>query len=191
MTGQISDSIIYKRKEYSLAEFEGGHLFDPAKYGIQPQPTSSANWRGFVCTYKVYRKRLKLSNLSINIEDHEYKKLFKALNIDSDPNVSHYHYIDYLDNLLIDVDFTGKILIGKDFIHGFYIHMGFQSAFSYQNVWSLEFDHGLLGKAEDLSPEMEDLRNSYIENIKGNKEPLNLFEWIEERFSQRIRRKQK
>ena len=188
MTGQISDTVIFKRKKYSLAEFEGEGLFDPTKFGIQPGATSSANWRGFVCTYKVYRRRLKLSDLSINIPNHEYKKLFRALNIEFDPNVNELFYFKYLSQMLVDINFSGKMLIGRDFIRGFYIHMGFQSAFSYQDVWLLEFSEGHLQLAENISAEMKDMRASYIDNIQNNKEPEDLLTWIAERFSQRIRR---
>jgi len=190
MTGQINDSVIFQRKNFSLAEFEGGNLFDPAKYGLEPEAFSSACWRGFVCTYKIYRKRLKLSDLSINIPAEQYEKLFKVLKIDFDPN-AHEGELDYqLSSLSVDIEFSGKMLIGRDFAHEFYVHMGFQSAFAYGHVWSLEFDKGHLKKADDISLEMEDYRRSYFQKRERGEEPEDLLKWIEDAFSRRIRRKQ-
>jgi hypothetical protein len=190
MTGQASDSVVFQRKEYSLAEFEGKGLFDPNNYGIQPQDMTTACWRGFVCTYKVYRRRLKLFNLSINIQSREYQKLFDVLNIDLDPKSPEIERYDRLSNLSFDVEFSGTMLIARDFIQNFYVHMGFQSAFSYQNVYALEFNQGRLEKADDVSPEMEDLRRSYVQRPQNHEHPENLIGWIEERFSRRIRKKQ-
>ena len=188
MTGQISDSVIFQGEKYSLAEFEGDSLFDPAIYGLKPSVLSTACWRGFVCTYKVFRKRLKLCKLSIELESEEYETLFKALGIDFNANTDKHTRESELSDLAVDIGFTGTMLIGRDFRNDLYIHMGFQSASSYKDVWSLDFDNGELKAADDISLEMEEYRESYFQRLRSDGYPNDLMKWIEERFSRRIRR---
>lgn len=51
------------------------------------------------------------------------------------------HWYGYLN---IPIEYSGKILIGNDFIQEYYIHMGFQMPWSYKNLIELDFENGVL-----------------------------------------------
>lgn len=105
MTAQVSDAVIFRRARYSLAEFDGEGLVDPSRYGVEPKPTTSANWRGFVCEYKVYRGQLKLSWFSINITKAEMQTLCAALNLDYDPDSVMPGLGGALSDIAVDIQF--------------------------------------------------------------------------------------
>ena len=60
MTAQIRDRIHYDNDVFTLIEFDGQTLFDPADYGIKVIPISTACWRGFYCIYNLVDNALYL-----------------------------------------------------------------------------------------------------------------------------------
>lgn len=68
MTAQISDTIIYTNKLFSIAGVNGAGLFNPADYGIEPVITSTACYRGFCCTYTVVDKFLQLNKVDLGLD---------------------------------------------------------------------------------------------------------------------------
>lgn len=60
MTGQISDSITWQRKQYTLVGIDGGELFDPTQHGMAPVMWHTACYRGFVCRYEYRRINLRI-----------------------------------------------------------------------------------------------------------------------------------
>ena len=58
-TGQISDKFHFEQKEYSLIGLKGD-LINPSKFGMETEPSSSANWRGYFSEYTVKNKKLFL-----------------------------------------------------------------------------------------------------------------------------------
>ena len=53
MTAQISDSVRFEGRTYSLVGVNGSGLFDPEALGLRAVASSTACWRGFYCTYTV------------------------------------------------------------------------------------------------------------------------------------------
>ena len=58
MTAQIHDSCAYHGQTYSITGVNGRGLFDPADHHIEPEPHSTACWRGYHCDYVVEDERL-------------------------------------------------------------------------------------------------------------------------------------
>jgi hypothetical protein len=46
------------------------------------------------------------------------------------------------NDLNLPIDLNGCILVASDFVQGLYVHMGFHSAWIYQNVFELIVSHG-------------------------------------------------
>lgn len=56
------------------------------------------------------------------------------------------------------MDYTGRILVGKGFIHDYYIHMGFQRAWAYETLKEFVFENGKLINVVDHSKIAAELR---------------------------------
>ena len=67
MTAQINDSFLFQDQKFSIAGVNGGSLFHPAAYGMQPLPRITSCWRGYVCTYQTQYNKLFLDTLQINL----------------------------------------------------------------------------------------------------------------------------
>ena len=80
------------------------------------------------------------------------------------------HYYD----LNLEINFTGKMLLGRDFIREYYIHMGHQQAWSYETVYEFEFTDGKLINIIDLSKCVAELRKdinnnpTFFEDLRSN-----------------------
>jgi hypothetical protein len=69
MTAQIPDFVWFEGHRYRLAGVSGHGLFDPQDVGLRPTATSTANWRGFHCTYGVEDSRLVLDTVYIGLAE--------------------------------------------------------------------------------------------------------------------------
>ena len=137
MTGQIPDTVIYKGEEYDLFGAIGSGMPSPLDFGLVPGPMHTACWRGFYVTYKVDNNRLYLDEMTIRTSDGKYPEINGVPAIQEDYNMV-YH------NINLELPFSGKMQIGKDFIQEKYVHMGFQPPSSYRTVLVLNFDNGIL-----------------------------------------------
>lgn len=72
MTAQIGD--IYKRHndEYSIVALSAPLSFAPKNYGLEPQPSSTACYRGYWCEYDITDDGLFLENLYLFNGDGNY-----------------------------------------------------------------------------------------------------------------------
>jgi len=161
--------------------------------GIKPTEFSTACWRGFIATYAINRGKLVLKKLYTN-NGNEIKNEAPLINNKS-PEISvPKGLIDgYKDtwkeftykNINLLVPYTGSILITKDFIFGRYVHMGFQSPFSYEIVIQLTFKDGKLISAKDLSDIAKSIREKKIKPPKNNDDEnciSNMLNWINDCF---------
>ncbi|MFC4909215.1 hypothetical protein [Actinomadura gamaensis] len=181
MTGQIPDVVLYRDLSYSLTGQEGEGLFDPVDLGVTPTPMSSACWRGFVCRYAVVDGGLVLTGLDLSV-DGEPPALFGVT------PVRHEFRDNVYNDLREPVRFTGRLLLGREFIDGLYVHMGFQSAWKYEDVQELIFENGHLTAAYDRS---EDAARRRAEPDPAEAPPPHtdrdaVDRWIKKTFSQDI-----
>jgi hypothetical protein len=210
MTAQISDSVRYRGRDFSIAGVNGEGLFDPASVGLKVVMMSTACYRGFYCTYAVVEDALLLDRLTVGFNGHDRElaergegpRLFgklptreqrdcqvvnsKTKRIEPSKYWSDFHY----DGLAAPVSFTGGLLIGADFIEEMYVHMGFHPAYKFRDVHELVFDKGKLVKAVDVSRAMAEFREDIANRPLQPTDPDNereILAWIERTFSLKYR----
>ncbi len=178
MTGQINDSFLYKGEVYSLSGYTKGEPFSPLDYGFLPNAATTACWRGFVLCYTIEDEDLILVNMEINNEEELELNGIKP-KIREDSLRLHYQYVN------LKLEYSGKILIAKDFIQSMYVHMGFQRASSYETVLELKFKKGKLVSEKDLSSTMKKRRKKQPnEGLEPkSKDEKGIREWIKNTFS--------
>jgi len=180
MTGQIPDNLIYKKSSYSMVGLKGEGLPSPLDFGLEPVSPHTANWRGFIMTYKIAKNHLIVQDMNVTVKNLKEKPpLINDVNPETKKEgLLHLTY----KSLELKTQFTGKILIAKDFIDSMYVHMGFQSPLSFNTVIELKISDGALIKVTDFSEMMEKYRK--LNKSDGKLEPTeNLQEWIARTFS--------
>jgi hypothetical protein len=180
MTGQIPDSFLYEGEVFSLIGIDGEEPFTPLEYDIYPRVASTACWRGFVLYYSLDEDRLILQDMQLNAEESieingvkpkKTKDMFK------------FHYKD----LNLKLDYSGKLLLARDFIDEMYVHMGFQRPTAFRKVVELDFKNGKLLSANDLSEQMENRRNKALDEGARPKtmKDKDVKNWIKDTFSRK------
>ena len=180
MTGQIPDKVLYLNEEYSLVGVRGEPLYEPFDFGLTPISPHTANWRGFISTYEINNNSLNLKSMQITVEKNNDR--YPEIN-GVKPTIKQNGYVtlQYLD-LYLKTEFTGKILIAKEFIDSMYVHMGFQSPLSFELVLEFEFRDGNLINKIDLSKKVKDYRKKGKSDGKIT-HGEDLMKWIERTFS--------
>lgn len=203
MTAQRSDCYRHKRKEYSLVAITGDLRFNPREYGLKPVAICTACWRGYWCEFEVKASGLVLKNLYINTKDGEYPDIcgVKVSPIEycdciqlrcvdgewieeqtkSEKHMGHREY----KNINIPIDFTGKILLGNNFLSKYYIHMGFQRAYAYKELKEFVFEQGILVETTDHSKMAKKIRQELEATCDDLSHPDggNILKFVEDSFS--------
>ncbi|NHJ85446.1 MAG: hypothetical protein FK734_08275 [Asgard group archaeon] len=156
MTGQFHDLMHFQNELYELVGSEAGNLYNPKDHGLDPQFRCTACRRGYLLTYKVTDKQLILDDILINLEEKTKINGVKPKTPEEKGSPFQYQY----KNVNLKIDFTGKLLLGKDFVRGMYEHMGFQQPMTYKKVLELTFNKGILESTTDLSKAMDEERKS-------------------------------
>jgi len=156
MTAQISDIIFYSNNQYSIVALEKELPFHPKNYGLEPQPVSTACYRGYYCEYSLIENQLVLSKLNIGLK--EDKPAINGIQPQKGKHFETSGFWEYND-LNIPIDYSGGMVIGSQLILEFYIHMGFQRPHSFKEVFELIIDKGKLIECIDHSKRMEEIRD--------------------------------
>lgn len=172
MTAQISDTFIFKGKQYSLIGMNGGDLASPEQFGMKPEMLHTACYRGFYATYKLTRDTLYLKELTLREKNDNYLPIGEIEPLKSGYQATY-------KGLSIVVPFTGKIRLAKDFINEFYIHMGYQKPTAFKTVLDITLKGGRVVEIKDRSQEMEEKRGAF----KKHYESGNMIQSINEAFS--------
>lgn len=176
MTAQIEDRFIHRKIRYSLVALTNPIGFDPKEYGLIPKARSSACWCGYFCEYNITKEGLFLQNLYVNTKDQIYppingvnvseKEYHECIAISfkdgkqiqtKSMTENHMGHREY-KNVDLPIAYTGKILLGNEFLKKYYVHMGYQRSWAYQELIEFEFDHGKLIKKTDHSDTAAKLR---------------------------------
>lgn len=140
-TAQVSDTIFYKGKKYSL------HT-NPMKAFFEKHPDkkpdggvmSSANWRGYIATFTIMNQTMQLRDIGIQIRIEKEKSEYP------------YEWKSVLNELVpkgetLTIDWFTGILVLPDGELVRYVHMGYGS--TYENYILLEVKSGkVTGKRE-------------------------------------------
>ena len=80
----------------------------------------------------------------------------------------------------LKIPYTGSMIINKDFILERYVHMGFQSPFSYRTVIQIIFNDGKFIYSKDLSNIAKSIRENKMSDVNFDK--LDDKEWLENKL---------
>lgn len=167
MTMQITGSF-YKERVYEMLATSNPIQFNPLDYGIKPQECNTACWDGYWCDYQVSNERMMLKNLFINSENDYYPEINNvSAKADFKRTWGHHLY----ENLNIFMEYTGEILIGKDFLDNYFLHTYGPEPWAYEVLEELIFDKGKLVKAVDYSEIAKKLRIE-LENSRTEEHPF-------------------
>ena len=189
MTAQIPDKYKYMRKNYSIVAMSDPIGFDPADYGLEPHMSSTACWRGYWCEYHIKNGKLILEKLlmynsdnnypdlnGIQVSPQKYKKSRCISSDDTDNKVRtemipvNFGHRTYLVNM--EMNYTGKIVLGAEFMKKYYVHMGFQYPWAYKELKEFDFEDGALVKIIDHSDVAEMIRKKVDEDPDVFKEMM-------------------
>lgn len=175
MTAQIGDKFTFKGDDYSIVAISTPIGFNFQNYGITPEPICTACWNGYWCEYEISDTGIFLKNLYINSKDDYYPEINGVRPVDDEKEgQKRYQYMGHhlYKNLSIPLEYTGKILVGKGFLREYYIHMGYQRAWAYENLRELIFENGKLMETFDHGEMAKKLRKE-IDAQTNNKERAN------------------
>ena len=180
MTGQIPDSFLYEGEVYSLIGLDNEEPFTPLDFDIIPEMASTACWRGYVLYYRLNDNYLILQDMQLNTKE---TKEINGVKPKKTKDMFKFHYQD----LNLKLDYTGKLLIARDFIDEMYVHMGFQRPTAFRKVVELDFKNGELLSANDLSDQMENRRNKAPDEGARPKtmKDKDVKNWIKDTFSRK------
>lgn len=147
MTMQVQDSFIWKKKEYKFVEADDIYqLFDPAKFGFDPEEVNTACWKGFVIYFRVNENdELILDRLDIHDKNNNYSSINGVKGYEDG-----YGYHIYKNINLPLNSYSGKIIIADDLQRRF-IGRAFIGANSYNKVYELEIMKGRVIDYKDTS----------------------------------------
>ncbi len=151
MTGQVPDSCEYQRTSYEILGVTGEKLPTAASFHIIAEDLCTGYHRGYVMHYVIEGDRLLLMRAVVTTRKQPPEINGVAPVPDRDiPNLP--MPIQYLyDHLNYPVPFTGTLLIVKDLIREYYMHMGFQPAWTYKTLLKLTLNAGVVTSASDVS----------------------------------------
>ena len=157
MTAQISDAYIIDGKKYSIVALSKPIGVDPEDYGLEAHASCTACWRGYWCGYAVENEELIMKRLFLYNAEGKYQD-FNGVQVSpaSKDVDAYFGHREYKTNM--KMNYTGKIVLGADFIDKYYIHMGFQRAWAYEKLIELVFRDGKLIEKIDHSDYAKELR---------------------------------
>lgn len=166
MTAQVGDTFRYKKRDYNIVAISNPLRFNPQDYGITPEARCTACWKGYWCEYEISEEGIMLENLFINSKDDYYPEINGILPLSDNNSRQRFRYMSHhlYKGVNIKIQYTGKIVVGKDFLHEYYIHMGYQRAWAYKELKEFVFEEGKLLNVIDHSKVVKELRKQINED---------------------------
>lgn len=166
MTAQVGDRFTYKKEGYNIVALSEPLKFNPKDYGITPTARCTGCWAGFWCEYDISETGIVLKNFFINSKDDHYPEVNGVLPECVGHSKTPREYMGHhcYRGVNISIPYTGKIVVGKDFLQEYYIHMGYQRAWAYEVLKEFVFEDGKLVETIDHSEVAEGLRKQIKED---------------------------
>jgi hypothetical protein len=150
MTAQIGDRFEYNGRRYAYVMKSDNIGFHPREYGITPSFACTACWAGYWCEYSIKEEGLFLKNLFVNSMDDNYPDIEGvSVSCGERENLVMGHHV--YRNVNKHMKYTGKLLLGNDFISEYYVHMGYQGYWAYGELVLFAFVDGVLVEMKDVS----------------------------------------
>lgn len=170
MTAQMGDNFYYGRHRYALIAATSYWGFSPEEHGIETTSPHTANYRGFVADYSIGAKGLLFQRLelytpgSADIVSIYGKEPYSVvMHNEGEPYAMRELRYKGIGHRL---DFDGKLVLGRDFLHEYYIHAGFQHAWAYRYVYEFIFSHGQLQEIKDHSDKLREIRENTDDPVR-------------------------
>jgi len=179
VTAQTPNSIEYQEHLYVIASKKGTELFEPQQHGLDPVSFSTADERGYYCCYAVRSSQLLLTKLGIGMVLEKGKQpptLFgvtphkETHDVYSRPLFAKEPRRTYssrespewiYSDLEVQVPFTGRLFLGRHFIRELYTHVGFPTAWSFEEALELRIDDGAIIEVVERSQDMARIRERF------------------------------
>lgn len=200
MTAQFGDMYTYKQKSYTVIATSDAFPFRPKEYGLEPHCSCTACYRGYWCEYAIIDDQLVLQNLYLFNRDGAYPPI-NGVEVEPQEFIEHdcstsngrnqiiklpklFGHRIY-KNVNLPILYSGKILLGNGFLHEFYVHMGFQRGWAYQELIELCFEEGILVESYDLSHIAKEKRQSLEQQNVNLRYPddTDIPQFVEDSFS--------
>jgi hypothetical protein len=184
MTLQIPDILRFRDQEYAVTAVDGSGLFDPQARGLQTGMLSTGCWRGYICTYEITASRLLLREVELGRSNaNDEPLLFGVAPTEAGGRPAiHRHALVYT-GLATPIEFTGRLLVGRDRIHLGYLNMGFPPAWLCEVVYDLVFDQGRLVAVHNRSAAMAEIRDRLGTDGLRRRDGQTMEDWISAAFS--------
>ena len=185
MTAQIQDTVHYDGTAFALTAVDGVGLFDPTAHGLTPAVLSTACWRGFICTYRVDKGTLLLTDLEIGLRENQHPQqtpdLFGQPAVRARAKPFHEGALQYRP--AAPIIFTGRLLLGAKGATDIYLNMGFRPAWFYQDVRELVFADGLLLSTTNRSAAAAETRAVLGPDGAKPQNGESISDWVDRTFS--------
>lgn len=187
MTAQFHDTVVVNGISWQLVGVDGGPLFEPGEYRIKPGPVSTACYRGHISSYEIGADhRLRLVALLLSgaamVNERPLSEDEEVLGAIAHPTSHRNEYV--LEPLTLDVEFSGRLLLGREWISSKGANMGFQPGWTFSEVIDMAFERGRQISRTDVSTEMGRIREAISagtmpepDGARGSPE------WVSSRFT--------
>jgi hypothetical protein len=188
MTTQIPDYLTHNQKQYRIVGLQGQRLLHLGDFGVVPTNSVSNCWRGFHIGYTLIDDTLVATRLTVigQVMSVIDDVLPTPGRVYERSGRTYWGDTEWM-GLERKVPFSGKILIGKDFMYDMIVRMGFQKPTAFQNVLELVFGDGQLLDRYDISDQMSLLREKILEVTQQQKaieeKERDIEAWVEQTFS--------
>lgn len=146
MSEQMMDPFKWNKKEYVfLAARNVYALFDPEKYGLEPDAPHTACYKGFIVHFSVRKNQLYLDKLEVNCDNG----IYPVINGVKAKKKWHGDFRIY-HKLKMPLMYTGTIIIGQHFNEHFE-ERAFIGPHCYDITYELEFKEGMLLNYKETS----------------------------------------
>lgn len=198
MTAQIEDIFCIDGQSFDIIAETAPITFSPEEYGFSPTPICTACWSGYWCEYGIQDNRLCLDKLYISNTEDIYPDLngvsvspveYEDCTVYTRGETRIESYPKYMGHRLyagiaLPIKYTGRILVGADFLNEYYIHMGFQHPYAYKTLLEFCFEDGVLMMKTDYSDFGERLRAKIdLGDPSWKYDGADLWDFIENSFS--------
>ncbi|QSQ15621.1 hypothetical protein [Myxococcus landrumensis] len=157
------DSVLYRKREFTLLCSSNPGLFQPQDHGLAPQPQTTPDRRGFLCDYRVEEESLLLGRVQLGVTYQEQllvaagrgPSLLGARGCVAPEDNLRVVY----SGLSTPVCFSGGLLLGEGYIHAMPL-VGRElelrkntchPAYEWHTIQELLFEEGRLVEARDCS----------------------------------------
>jgi len=194
LTAQVPEVFSYQGDKYELVGISDKGLFDPSAFDLEFSSPDTACYRGFQAVFALEEDQLVIrefracladlfdSETSAQLTDTRFEIAGTA---PSEPPERERGFNAYYKNLNYELNYSGGLLLGDEFIQDFYTHMGFQAPWKYEKVIELIFEEGELQKETDRSERMATLRDEKLRRRQGARTPeeqIPVIPFIQESF---------